>query len=341
MVAGWLTVGTLGIAPAQQSPGVEANAELSRMAAQVEALKPDSVAAETQIATTAERIEQRQRFLDALLTGRARGSDLAGLLPRKGRLSPDAAATAGVLGPFAALEARQTALADQAAATARTRLRDATSLIARLGLSPSRFVSTAGHASGRLGMGGPFVPAGIDAGGADPRFAELFANWERVEQLEAGIAAIPAYLPAKNYTITSGFGFRHDPFNGRGAQHAGIDFAGAHGEPIYAAAAGRVVRAARFGAYGNTVDIDHGKGLMTRYAHLSTIRVSVGDRVVMGQRIGGMGSTGRSTGTHLHYEIRVDGQPVNPRPFLDSSRYILAFQQAPAGPVLTTADLGR
>jgi murein DD-endopeptidase MepM/ murein hydrolase activator NlpD len=95
-----------------------------------------------------------------------------------------------------------------------------------------------------------------------------------------------------------------------------------------ASAAGRVVRAERFGAYGMTIDIDHGRGLMTRYAHLSRINVAIGDRVEMGERIGAMGSTGRSTGTHLHYEIRVDGQPVNPRPFVESANYILAMQRS-------------
>jgi murein DD-endopeptidase MepM/ murein hydrolase activator NlpD len=91
-----------------------------------------------------------------------------------------------------------------------------------------------------------------------------------------------------------------------------------------------------FGAYGNTVDIDHGRGIMTRYAHLSSIRVGVGDKVEMGERIGGMGSTGRSTGTHLHYEVRIDGQPVNPRPFVEASNYLLAFKKDTAGPALAS-----
>jgi murein DD-endopeptidase MepM/ murein hydrolase activator NlpD len=189
----------------------------------------------------------------------------------------------------------------------------------------------------RTGLGGPFVPATDGAAGADPKFAELFVNWQRVEQLEDAMASLPSYVPARSYTVTSSYGFRYDPFHGRGAQHAGLDMAGAHGEPIYAAATGRVVRAERYGAYGNTVDIDHGRGILTRYAHLSAINVSVGDRVEMGEHIAAMGSTGRSTGTHLHYEVRIDGQPVNPRPFIESSRYLLAYRQDSMGPDLPSA----
>ena len=349
LIAGWMTVSTVSGQNADQAADQKAQAELARMAAQVQALKADTAALKGTVATTAERIEARQQFLDALLTGRAKGHELAGLLPRTTRrVSAEAAANAGVLAPFAALEQKQLALVDKAAATAETRIRDAEALIGRLGLNPGRFmaqsfarsVAATGGSFTRTGLGGPYVPATDSSGatGADPKFAELFVNWQRVEQLEDAMASLPSFVPAKSYTLTSSYGFRYDPFHGRGAQHAGLDMAGAHGEPIYAAAAGRVVRAGRYGAYGNTVDIDHGRGILTRYAHLSSIGVSVGDKVDMGQRIGGMGSTGRSTGTHLHYEVRIDGQPVNPRPFIESSRFLLAYQQESMGPELPSAQ---
>ncbi len=346
MIAGWMTVGTVNMVAGNAAHDSQAEADLARMSAQVQALKADTAVLKGQVLTTAERIEQRQRFLDALLTGKTRGNDLAGLLPRTGarKFSADAAAAAGVLAPFAALEQKQSALVDRAAATAETRLADAERLIGKLGLNPSRFVSQSFASSTRLtGMGGPFIPASAVAGsgesaGADPRFAELFVNWQRVEQMEDAMAAIPAFVPTRNYTLTSGFGFRYDPFHGRGAQHAGIDFAGAHGAPIFAAAAGRVIRAGRQGAYGIAVDVDHGKGITTRYAHLSSLTVSEGDKVGMGQQLGGMGSTGRSTGTHLHYEVRIDGRAVNPRPFLDSSSFILAFHRNTVGPSIASAE---
>jgi murein DD-endopeptidase MepM/ murein hydrolase activator NlpD len=343
MIAGWMTVSTVSGHNAEQAADQKAQAELARMAAQVQALKADTAALKGTVATTAERIEARQQFLDALLTGRAKGNDLAGLLPRTTRrVSADVAANAGVLAPFAALEQKQLALVDKAAATAETRIKDAEALIGRLGLNPGRFMAQSfARNSGsftRTGLGGPYVPAQDGAAGADPRFADLFVNWQRVEQLEDAMASLPSFVPARSYTLTSSFGFRYDPFHGRGAQHAGLDMAGAHGEPIYAAAAGRVVRAERYGAYGNTVDIDHGRGILTRYAHLSAINVSVGDRVDIGERIAAMGSTGRSTGTHLHYEVRIDGQPVNPRPFIESSRFLLAYQQDRMGPELSSAQ---
>ncbi len=330
LAAAFVGLGVTGAISEGAREEEQARAEMARMAAQVEALKADAARLKGQVQTTAERIEARQRFLDALLTGKARGPELAGLVPPAGRarLTGAAAQEAGVLAPFAELEAQQFALLERASATAESRLRDAQALLRRLGLDQSRFLP---QSSNRLGLGGPFVPAGPalaggTAQGADPRFADLYMSWQRVELLEQAMASIPVFAPAANTSFTSGFGFRYDPFSGRGAMHAGIDLAGAHGEPVRASAAGRVVRAERFGAYGLTVDVDHGHGIMTRYAHLSRIDVSVGERVRMGQRLGGMGSTGRSTGTHLHFEVRIDGQPVNPRPFLDSARYVLAMQ---------------
>lgn len=339
MIAGWMTVSTVNGVAANQAADSQAQAELARMAAQVQALKADTAALKGTVATTAERIEARQQFLDALLTGKARGEALADLLPRTTRkVSAEVAAATGVLAPFAALEQKQLALVDRASATAETRLRDAEALIGRLGLNPGRFIAQSAGRFTQTGLGGPYMPAGNVAGGTDPRFAELFVNWQRVEQLEEAMASLPSFVPAKSFTLTSSYGVRYDPFNGRAAQHAGLDMAGSHGEPIYAAAAGRVVRAGRFGAYGNAIDIDHGRGIMTRYAHLSSISVNVGERVGIGQRIGGMGSTGRSTGTHLHYEVRIDGQAVNPRPFIESSRYLLAYSQEKAGPELASAQ---
>ncbi len=335
MIASWLTVSTVSAVNADQKADQQAAAELARMAAQVQALKADAAQLNASVKTTTDRIESRQQFLDALLTGKVRGAALAELLPAGNhKLSAEEASAAGVMAPFAALEQKQIALLDKAAATAEARLKDAQSLIGRLGLNPGRFVSQSSGRMMQTALGGPFVPAGSDASGADPRYAELFVNWQRVEQLEDAMASVPSFVPTRNYTLTSSYGFRYDPFNGRGASHAGLDMAGAQGEPIYAAAAGRVIRAGRFAGYGNCIDIDHGRGIVTRYGHLSSINVQVGDKVAMGEKIGGMGSTGRSTGTHLHYEVRIDGQAVNPRPFIEASEYLLAFRKEAAGPNL-------
>ena len=110
--------------------------------------------------------------------------------------------------------------------------------------------------------------------------------------------------------------------------HAGIDLAGPIGTPIYATADGVVTDAGyNNGGYGNLVKIDHGRGIETRYGHLSAILVSPGQRVTRGQQIARMGSTGRSTGSHLHYEVRIDGRAVNPIPFMKSTDYLLAMQK--------------
>jgi len=121
--------------------------------------------------------------------------------------------------------------------------------------------------------------------------------------------------------------------------HPGIDLAGSYGTPIYATAGGIVLRAGwNSGGYGNLVEVDHGRGITTRYGHMSAILVHDGDHITRGQQIGRMGSTGRSTGNHLHYEVRIDGRAVNPIPFMKSTDYVLAMQRrANAAPMESLA----
>jgi len=133
---------------------------------------------------------------------------------------------------------------------------------------------------------------------------------------------LPFGRPAEGVRQTSSFGVRFDPFNGRLAVHRGQDFAGPYMTPIRATAPGVVSFAGVRNGYGNTVEIDHGGGFKTRYAHLQGFNVSVGQRVAVGQRVGAMGSTGRSTGVHLHYEVWVDGRPQNPARFMRAGDYV-------------------
>ncbi|MEO1591393.1 MAG: M23 family metallopeptidase [Cyanobacteria bacterium J06632_22] len=142
-----------------------------------------------------------------------------------------------------------------------------------------------------------------------------------VETLEAEEAKAVAFPDGKPLTIplavTSGFGLRPNPFGGRSYEkHTGLDFAGPVGSPIVATAKGRVVRASYYGGYGKTVEIEHGYGHKTLYAHLSDITVEVGDMVNEGDVVGKLGNTGRSTGPHLHYEIRLNGEPLDPMAYL-------------------------
>ena len=137
---------------------------------------------------------------------------------------------------------------------------------------------------------------------------------------------LPTRLPIVDAWFSSNFGYRIDPFTGHHAFHEGVDFPAEAGTPIVAAASGKVLFAAMHPEYGKLVEIDHGNGLVTRYAHASMLLVKPGDLVVAGQRIAGVGSTGRSTGPHLHFEIRLHGVAQNPSRFLDGSRggYTLA-----------------
>ena len=128
--------------------------------------------------------------------------------------------------------------------------------------------------------------------------------------------AFPSRAPIPGVVISSGYGSRIDPFTRHLAQHAGIDYTAWYGTSILASAGGRVRRAGPYGAFGNTVEIDHGDGLVTRYGHASRILVRVGDVVLPGQPIATVGSTGRSTGPHLHFEILRDGTQVPPGLYL-------------------------
>ncbi len=128
------------------------------------------------------------------------------------------------------------------------------------------------------------------------------------------IARIPSVLPIniKDYTMSSGYGYRRDPIYGTTKFHAGLDFAAATGTPVFATADAVVVSAERRSSYGNCIDLDHGYNYLTRYAHLSQILVKPGQQVKRGELIGKVGSTGKSTGSHLHYEVRFKGEPQNP-----------------------------
>ena len=186
------------------------------------------------------------------------------------------------------------------------------------------------------GVGGP-----LDGGKGDPTFKQLFNSWKKLDTLAGGAIAIPSEKPVKTAEFTSAFGVRSDPFRKASAMHAGIDLAGPVGTPIHATADGTVVRAGwNSGGYGNLVEIDHGRGIITRYGHLSRISIREGERVARGEVIGTMGSTGRSTGSHLHYEVRIDDRPVNPIPFMRSTDYLVAMKKAGNAPSMDAVALG-
>lgn len=219
--------------------------------------------------------------------------------------------------PYAQVAGMQQLIAERAQDLTVQRYREMAQTLRGLGLNPARF---------HRGTGGPLEEV---SGDADPRFRELFASWTRTEQLEQAVVAIPSARPIRtDVNFTSGYGVRSDPFRGRAAMHGGIDLAGPVGTPIYATADGIVARAGwNSGGYGNLVEINHGQGIQTRYGHMSRIAAKAGDRVRRGELIGYMGSTGRSTGSHLHYEVRIDGRAVNPIPFMQSNDALASIQR--------------
>lgn len=150
---------------------------------------------------------------------------------------------------------------------------------------------------------------------------------EKKELLEKAIQSFPLVAPVEKFRFTSGFGARRDPFHRRVRQHNGVDLAAPTGTPILAPSQGKVIAVGRMGGYGQVVKIDHGFGIETVYAHLSKALVKEGDEVKPQQIIALMGSTGRSTGSHLHYEIRVNGRAWNPQAFIDAGNDLLALKK--------------
>lgn len=223
---------------------------------------------------------------------------------------------------LARIEARQIRFAERMTKVALARTQKAEAAIRQFGLNPDVLARQAKNARG--GLFEPFF--GKDKDVRDPRFTKLAASLGRMDAMERALAAIPTAMPAAVMMMSSGFGYRSDPFTGGGAMHNGLDFKGPVGTPILAAAEGRVTSAGSQGGYGNTIEITHANGLVTRYAHLSGFNVARGQKVARGVQIGRMGSTGRSTGSHLHFEVRLNGQAINPRKFLEANSDVLEIQ---------------
>lgn len=327
--AGWSVVATVAM-----FSGSTRDAELQLRDRQIAAMRADMTALKETADEVAGRVEARQQVLAGLLSGQADVSRMAKLLNEPGSAEPIDQRYASALSTLIEAEERQLNFADQAATAAEVRYRDTQALLKRLGLAPTRFIRQS-----RIAMGGPYEPIDKDS---DPAFRKLFSSWSKVNTLERGMLSVPSLKPVKNFRLTSEYGVRRDPFVGRAAMHSGIDMAGPVGEPIYATADGVVGRAGWGNGYGKVIDLDHGRGIETRYAHLSAILVKPGQEIKRGDLIGRMGSTGRSTGSHLHYEVRIDGRSVNPVPFLQSAEQLAAVHvramDGKGGPALPTID---
>ena len=254
---------------------------------------PDDVKAEETVSDSADETDQTIAKVSALI--------------------PEAAG-------LARIEARQIAFVERLTRFADRRSQRAADAIRKLGLDPNAML----RGADRSAMGGPLETLATGANGKiDPRFERLGLSLARMAALERGLDGVPQVMPASIDNISSGFGYRRDPFNGSGAMHKGLDFRGPIGAPIHAAAAGKISFVGQKSGYGNVVEVSHGNGLMTRYAHMSKFAARIGQKVTAGDVIGAIGSTGRSTGPHLHFEVRINDRAVNPRPFLEIAPDVL------------------
>src|SRR5215472_1561496 len=239
--------------------------------------------------------------------------------PRSGLLAKGAGGIGGVIARLQAsldrLEQRQTAMVNSIADNYDSKARRMRGVLIELGLEAGKTATRDGAGA----MGGPFIPAQVpkDAMSFERQLHRIQVTRAQITRLTRTLGAVPVRKPIDGeLDPQSGFGVRIDPFLGRPAMHTGLDLHGETGDSVRATADGRVTAAGWSGGYGRAVDVDHGNGLSTRYGHLSSIAVRVGQSVRTGQVIGKVGSTGRSTGPHLHYETRLRGEAVDPQKFL-------------------------
>lgn len=324
----WLVV-TLGMAINQVSVSAQRMA-LSQQEAKVESAEERVANYRDSIDEVAKDLDRRQKMLESL------SDQYLGDVPEAKAQAPatskptdedQTVKTISAVVPEAAglarVEVRQIQFAEKMTKVALARTSKAEAAIRQFGLNPDVLARRARDAQG--GVFEPFF-GNTKKDVRDPRFLKLAASLSRMDAMERALAAIPTSMPAAAVMMSSGFGFRSDPFTGAGAMHAGLDFKGPVGTPILAAAHGRVTFAGFNGGYGKTVEITHANGLLTRYAHLSGVHVTRGQMVHRGLQIGKMGSTGRSTGSHLHFEVRLNGRAINPRKFLEANPDVLKVQ---------------
>ncbi|HXW41239.1 MAG TPA: M23 family metallopeptidase [Xanthobacteraceae bacterium] len=266
-------------------------------------------------ATLEQRATALGNIADPVTTGSigpAAAKPIGDLAPRseRGRQSSIPAALGRLEASLDRVETRQATALDRLQARFEGKARRIREVIAGLGLKLDALPEA---------TGGPFVPVRLPNQGFERELLRVNLVRSEADQLGDALRTLPIRKPVTGaLDETSPFGVRMDPFNHEAAMHTGIDFRGDVGEPVHATAAGTVTIAGWDAGYGKMVEIDHGNGLASRYAHLSEIDVSVGDKVRIGEIVGRIGSTGRSTGPHLHYETRVNGEAVNPQKFLNA-----------------------
>jgi murein DD-endopeptidase MepM/ murein hydrolase activator NlpD len=282
---------------------------------------PDAVDPKAAARALAQRIETRQANLEKLFTTiTCQSTEPGAQAPRLGFIANSHAPADG-LKDVGAAQDRLVAQAQKTTAPCTDRLRAA---FRQAGVDPAAFAPPATAriitppAPPRAGQ--PATHAANDT--FTTRIQVLANELSEMHALKAATTTVPLARPTITTAESSGFGIRTDPFTGHMASHPGLDFPAPRMTPVFATAAGFVSYTGPRGGYGNVVEIDHGHGFKTRFAHLAALSVKAGQHVDIHQSIGAIGSTGRSTGPHLHYEVWVDGRPRNPEPFLRAGDYV-------------------
>lgn len=289
----------------------------------IDALNRKVAALEEQLADTDRRagdIAEQARQLTVALNA---------AVDQRNRLQSDRAKLSGTIGDLRnqliALQESQANFVSNLAERARGNVDIMEKTVEMTGLDVEKLLAEV--AAQRPGQGGPYIPASLDSADAGGQklmasVASLGGEVERWERLQLILRSLPLTAPIDSYYISSAFGTRLDPFNGARAMHEGIDMVGKLRSEVLATAPGTVIFAGWKGGYGRVVEIDHGLGIKTRYAHLHSIEVKAGDLVDYRQMIGKLGSSGRSSGPHVHFEVRYQDKPLDPMGFLKAGRYV-------------------
>jgi murein DD-endopeptidase MepM/ murein hydrolase activator NlpD len=285
---------------------------------QAEESIPEGTAIVQTETSTTERIAELERRLEDAEAERRR------LAAERDRLEAERlklASTASAADKKAAALAAQQEAIQQLISRARAALDRTQRNVSALGIDPNRLLAM-GPKQG--GTGGPFIEF-RRAGRGSPAHNNLVSlgeNLDKLTDLQRAARSIPVGPPLSAYGLASPYGLRRDPMNGQLAMHSGLDLAAPQGADVRARASGKVVFAGRNGFYGNMVELEHGHGLRTRYGHLSAISVKVGQAINVRDKLGAVGSTGRSTGPHLHYEILFNGKTIDPRKFVETKHNV-------------------